>query len=113
MRANLIFAPFSAATMELAMVQIFCLAPSIRPDIEPVVSRTKVTSMVFAFAGGASVARAWVRASRSTGMMRRVVRGMVVSFFFCTGEAPVPRRLVVVDLIERVFDQDVDVVAER
>src|SRR5256885_951370 len=33
--------------MLLAIVQIFFFAPSIRPLIEPVVSRTKQTSMVF------------------------------------------------------------------
>src|ERR1041385_7803018 len=34
-----------ALIISLAMDQIFCFAPSIRPDIEPVVSRTKQTSM--------------------------------------------------------------------
>src|SRR6267143_7233120 len=34
-----------AAMISLAMDQIFCFAPSIKPDIEPVVSSTKQTSM--------------------------------------------------------------------
>src|ERR1043165_700393 len=34
-----------AATISLVMDQIFCFAPSIKPDIEPVVSSTKQTSM--------------------------------------------------------------------
>src|SRR6187551_485213 len=34
-----------ALIISLAMDQIFCFAPSIRPLIEPVVSRTKQTSM--------------------------------------------------------------------
>src|SRR6185436_4635601 len=34
-----------ALIISLAIDQIFCLAPSIKPPIEPVVSRTKQTSM--------------------------------------------------------------------
>src|ERR1017187_10386344 len=35
-----------AVAMSLAMDQIFCFAPSISPPIEPVVSRTKQTSIL-------------------------------------------------------------------
>ena len=34
-----------AEMMSFAMLQIFCFAPAMRPPIEPVVSRTKQTSM--------------------------------------------------------------------
>src|SRR5688572_18393271 len=45
-----------AATSSLAIDQIFCFAPSIKPPIEPGVSNTKQTSMrgALAFSGGAT-----------------------------------------------------------
>src|ERR1051325_6904981 len=46
-----------ALIISLAIDQIFCFAPSIRPPIEPVVSRTKQTSMRgFVLSVGAVVA---------------------------------------------------------
>src|SRR6266571_2144149 len=43
-----------AEAMWLAIDQIFCLAPRMRPDMLPVVSRTKTTSTLGLGGGGAS-----------------------------------------------------------
>src|SRR6266545_1392271 len=49
-----------ALVISLAIDQIFCFAPSMRPDMEPVVSSTKQTSIfgLSFFSGGSSFARA-------------------------------------------------------
>src|SRR5437867_6936307 len=55
-----------ALVISFAIDQIFCLAPSIRPDIEPVVSSTKQTSIfgLSCFCAGVSFASAWCAESR-------------------------------------------------
>src|SRR5438876_8038844 len=52
-----------ALIISLAMDQIFCLAPSIKPLIEPVVSSTKQTSIRGFFSGASPLAKsAWEQA---------------------------------------------------
>ena len=57
-----------------AIDQIFCLAPSRSPDIDPVVSSTKTTSMRGAGAGGACrwTVSALAKAVRAAGASRAV-----------------------------------------
>src|SRR5881394_2679691 len=87
-----------ALIISLAIDQIFCLAPSIRPPIEPVVSRTKQTSM----RGFASLV--WVLALSICDQPIAIarVRNLRVFFIVLFG-----------DFINGVVEREQDVLAKR
>src|SRR5690348_2597648 len=92
--------------MSLAMDQIFCLAPSIRPPMEPVVSRTKQTSIRdLGWAGdgdgGAAACFAWVTCVRKVRRKAKIVaiareKGIIGRMrrqgWKNIGEPPMPRN---------------------
>src|SRR5205814_4852052 len=87
-----------ALIISLAIDQIFCLAPSIRPPIEPVVSRTKQTST----RGFASLV--WVLALSFCDQPIAIARVRNVRFFFIVSFG---------DLINGVVEREQDVLAKR
>src|SRR6266576_1166408 len=86
-----------ALIISLAIDQIFCLAPSIRPPIEPVVSRTKQTSM----RGFASLV--WVLALSICDQPIAIARVTNVTVFI----------VLVGDFIDGVVEREQDVLAKR
>src|SRR5207249_11811992 len=87
-----------ALIISLAIDQIFCLAPSIRPPIEPVVSRTKQTSM----RGFASLV--WVLALRVCDQPIAIARVRNVRVFFI---------VLFSDFINGVVECEQDVLTKR
>src|SRR6266567_5874736 len=87
-----------ALIISLAIDHIFCLAPSIRPPIDPVVSRTKQTSM----RGFASLV--WVLALSICDQPIAIARVRNVRFFFI---------VLFGDFINGVVELEQDVLAKR
>src|SRR6267143_5196212 len=87
-----------ALIISLAIDQIFCLAPSIKPPIEPVVSRTKQTSI----RGFASLV--WVLALSICDQPIAIARVRNVTVFFI---------VLVRDFIDGIVEREQDVLAKR
>src|SRR5438067_8854212 len=87
-----------ALIISFAIDQIFCFAPSIRPPIEPVVSRTKQTSI----RGFASLV--WVLALSVCDQPIAIARVRNATVFF---------MVLFADFINGVVEREQDVLAER
>src|SRR5688572_21239194 len=102
--------------MPLAIVQIFFFAPSIRPPIEPVVSRTKQTSTVFVGSVCACATGAAAAASAAPAGARETASGRISAVAQLRTRSVVRMgslRSVIPNLVQRVADDDVDLVAQR
>src|SRR3954468_6172237 len=111
-------APFSAATMLLAIDQILRLAPSISPPIEPVVSSTKQTSIE----RGCAIATALEITDGSVAGGAICASAPLVKIAHARNDAQVRLLMVrlfmirssfIADGVDRVIDHDVDVVPQR
>src|SRR4029453_6422303 len=97
-----------ALIISLAIDQIFCFAPSIKPPIEPVVSRTKQTSMRGLDWGvGAVLAKSGCHKpsiAEADRIISRMAMLRVVSVFI---------RLLFSDFINSVVEREHDVLTQR